>query len=110
MIYLKDYASFVRNNKLEDFVSTDLKNIHSFNIPLMQFFAHLNEKQLRATLRESLFRFLKGIENETAIKEVKASLENWKNNGVLGIPREAISLTDITLIYTAQKVTIQYPI
>ncbi len=107
MLYLKDYARFVRNNKLEDFVSVELMNIHSLNIPLMQFFTHLNEDELRATLHESLLKLLIGIENETAISQVKISLESWKNNGVSGVPREAISLRDITLIYAAQKLSLQ---
>ncbi len=107
MIYLQDYAAFVRNNKLEDFVSIELRNIHSFNIPLMQFFTHLTEDELRATLRKSLLKLLEAIENGTAITQVKASLENWKNNGITGVPREAISLRDITLIYSAQKLSLQ---
>jgi len=107
MIYLEDYAAFVRNNKLEDFVSIELRNIHSFNIPLMQFFTHLTEDELRATLRKSLLKLLEAIENGTAINQVKVSLENWKNNGITGVPREAISLRDITLIYSAQKLSLQ---
>lgn len=107
MICLKDYAAFVRNKKLKDFVSIELRNIHSFNIPLMQFFTHLTEDELRTTLRQSLLKLLAGIENGTAINHVKASLENWKNNGIPGVPREAVSLRDITLIYAAQKLSLQ---
>ncbi len=107
MTYLKDYASFVRNSKLEDFVSVYLMNIHSFNIPLLQLLSHLTEEQLLATTRESLLKLLTGFEKETAINQVKISLENWNNNNVPGIPREAVSLKDITLIYAAQKQSVQ---
>jgi PAS domain S-box-containing protein len=106
-MYLKDYASFVRSNKLEDFTSVELKNIRSFNIPLMQFFAHLKDEELRVTVRESLLRLLKNIENDTAIAGVKASLKNWRSNGISGIPRESVTLRDIILIYSAQKFSLQ---
>ncbi|MDQ6814926.1 MAG: hypothetical protein M3040_14415, partial [Bacteroidota bacterium] len=66
-LYLKDYAHFVYENKLEDFVSAYLMKIHSFNIPLLTFFAHLPQQQLLASAREGIVKLLKGIEGEKAI-------------------------------------------
>jgi hypothetical protein len=73
----------------------------------MQFFADLKDEEFGVMVQDSLSRLLTNIENETAIIEVKASLENWRKNGIAGIPRETISLRDITLIYTAQKFSLQ---
>lgn len=63
-LYLKDYARFVYENKLEDFVSVYFINIHSFKIPLLQFFSHLSEEQLLENAKEGIVRLLKGIELE----------------------------------------------
>lgn len=78
LIYLKDYSIFIRNNKLEDIVSTYLININSSNIPLLTFFSHLTQEQLIATARQGLERLLSGIESGKAIEQVKESLNNWK--------------------------------
>lgn len=107
LIYLKDYSIFIRNSKLEDFVSAYLMNIHSSNIPLLTFFSHITKEELLVTARQGIVRLLTGIESGRAIEEVKQNLDNWKNNGISGIPREAISLKDITLIYSAQKLSFQ---
>ncbi|GEO09189.1 PAS domain-containing sensor histidine kinase [Segetibacter aerophilus] len=106
-LYLKDYASFVFQNKLEDFVSAYLINIHTNKVPLLQFFSHLSDEQLMAAAREGIVRLLKGIENGNAIDDVKENLRQWKLNLIPNIPRDAISLKDITLIYSAQKLSFQ---
>lgn len=106
-IYLKDYASFIKNNRLDDLVPAYLMTMYSFQIPLLQFFAHLNEEQKIARAKEGIVRLLTNFEKENAIDEVKQTLSNWKNNGIPNIPRDAISMKDITLIYSAQKITFQ---
>ncbi|MDB5249529.1 MAG: sensor histidine kinase [Segetibacter sp.] len=107
MLYLKDYASLIKEKKLEDFVSAYLMNLYAFNVPLLQFFSHLKKEDLVITARQGILRLLTGIENDSAIEEVKKTLDNWKQNNLPGIPREAISLKDITLIYAAQKISFQ---
>ncbi|MCW3106857.1 MAG: sensor histidine kinase [Segetibacter sp.] len=106
-LYLKDYAHFVFKNKLEDFIAAYFMNIHSFKIPLLQFFSHLSQEQLFASAREGIIKLLVGIESGKAIEDAKETLSKWKKNTLPNIPREAISLTDITLIYSAQKISFQ---
>src|SRR5205085_12308828 len=77
-LYLKDYAQFVFKNKLEDFISVYFMNIHSFKIPLLQFFSHLSEEQLLAAAREGIIKLLAGIENGKAIEDVREGLSQWK--------------------------------
>jgi PAS domain S-box-containing protein len=107
MTYLRDYASFVRNNKLDDFISAYMMNVNSFNIRILQFFAHLSEEQLLERAKEGIVKLLEGIESGNAMREVRQNLERWKNNENVGLPREAISLKDLTLIYSAQKLSLQ---
>jgi PAS domain S-box-containing protein len=106
-LYLKDYANYVFKNKLEDFVSAYFMSIHSFNIPLLQFFSHLSDQQLLATAREGIIKLLTGIESGNAIEDVKENLRHWKENLIPNIPMDAIELKDITLIYAAQKISLQ---
>ncbi|MGI8636741.1 MAG: PAS domain-containing sensor histidine kinase, partial [Segetibacter sp.] len=106
-LYLKDYANFVVKNKLEDFVSVYLINIYSFQIPLLQFFSHLSHQQLLASARNTITNLLRGIESGSAIEDVEKDLIRWKDNSLPSIPRESVSLKDITLIYSAQKISFQ---
>ena len=107
MLYLKNYAKFIQEEKLADFVSLYLVNINSFNIPLLQFFAHLTEEELFNTINQSVTKLLAGIESGNAIEDAKGNLINWKKNRLSNIPRGAISLKDITLINSAQKLSFQ---
>src|SRR3954447_12813627 len=106
-LYLRDYAKFVLENKLEDFVSAYLIKIHSYNIPLLHFFSQLSQKQMILAARDGIIKLLKGIENGKAIDDVNENLAKWKNDDLGNIPRQAISITDITLIYSAQKISFQ---
>jgi PAS domain S-box-containing protein len=106
-LYLKDYASFVFKNKLEDFVSAYFINIHSSNVPMLQFFSHLSDQQMMATVREGIVKLLTGIENGNAIEDVRENLRQWRLDLIPNIPRDAISLKDITLTYSAQKISFQ---
>lgn len=106
-LYLKDYAHYVFENKLDDFVSTYLLNVHYFEIPLIQHFSHLTEEQLLASAKQNIVQLLKGLESGVAIDDVEKNLNNWKDNRIPNLPREVISLKDITLIYSAQKISFQ---
>jgi len=105
-LYIKDYVSFIKNNKLEDCISQYLMNLYSFNMAVPKYFAHLSQEQAVENARITILKLLKGIESGIAIEEVKQNLANFKNNEVSGIPANAVKLQDITLIYSAQKLAL----
>lgn len=104
---LKDYAAFVRINRIKEFVTSEIATIISYNVPLMEFLRHVPEEQLKQTSEASLVRFLEGIENETILSDTDKNLDNYKNNGMPGIPRTAATIIDLLLIYSAQKISFQ---
>lgn len=104
---LQEYCIFIRNNKLDDFVTAYIANIHSSNVPLLSYFSHITPQHLETSARHGIVKLLIGIEGGAAIDYVRQTLADWKNNGISGIPREVISLKDITLIYSAQKTSFQ---
>ena len=107
LVFLKEYSIFVRSSKLEEFVAAYIDNIHSSNVPLPSYFSHITPEQLNASARLGILKLLNSVESGVAIEDVKQKLDNWKKKGFSGIPREAISLKDVTLIYLAQKLAFQ---
>lgn len=104
MSYLKNFAAYVKYNKLDEFVANELKAFCSFNVPLIEHFSDLDKTKLRAIIKDNLCNFLTGIETGTAIQLVKENLMKWENDQ-LPFPKHVISLSDIALMYTTQKIT-----
>ncbi|HEX8334061.1 MAG TPA: PAS domain S-box protein [Segetibacter sp.] len=106
MSKLKEFAAFVKEERLEEFLSSDLKMIQSFNVPLLQFFKHLSEQELRDQTRQGLVVFLNGLIDGNAIEIVEQNLRAWEEDKLPGIPKTAVSVADILLIYAAQKISL----
>jgi PAS domain S-box-containing protein len=106
MSNLKQFAAFVKDEKLDEFVAADFKMIQSFNIPLMELFKHMDEKQLLETTKEGLIRFLDSLIEGNAMEMAKQNLQDWEEDKVPGIPKTAVSVMDILLIYAAQKLSL----
>lgn len=100
------FAAFVRENYLEEFVTEELKNLRSKDIPLMKLFTHLSDEQLRQMTVVSLTKFLTDLVEGTAYEEAVESLRKWEADELPGIPKNAIHPSDLVLVYYIQKVAL----
>lgn len=100
---VREFATFIKTNKLEQLALEELRIFRSNEIPLINLFANQTEEQLLKQIKESLNKFLTALETGTAVQVANEGFENWKNDKIPGIPKTAISLTDIILIYSGQK-------
>lgn len=101
---LKQFAQFVREHELDSMIDSYLELVYTYNIPLLQFFTHLSQDEIREQSKEGVLKFLEGFEKGTALDNLKESLKQWEADQLPGIPKTAITQLDITLINTAQKV------
>ncbi len=100
---LQLFAAFIRTTKFEEFVFFELQTLLSYNVPLMKKFDHWsNEEKLERT-RISLQEFLISIEKGKGIETVEQKLEEWKANSLPDVSKTDVGVTDLVLIYSAQK-------
>src|SRR2546421_5227017 len=103
---LKDFAFFLKQNKLEELALAELENLRAFNLPLLNQFAEIEEKDLVQSTRESLDKFLLGLQDGTALDLMNKNLLNLENDHIAGVSKTAISLSDFVRRLTAQKVSL----
>jgi PAS domain S-box-containing protein len=106
MSNLKQFAAFVKDEKLDEFVAADYKMIQSFNIPLLELFKHLDEKELIENTKQGLIKFLDSLIAGNALEMAKENMQAWEDDKLPGIPKTAVSVMDILLIYAAQKLSL----
>ncbi len=101
---LKQFAKFVREHELNSMIESYVELVYAYNIPLLQFFKHLNPEEIHEQSKEGVLKFLEGFEKGTALENLKESLRQWEADELPGIPKTAITQLDIFLINTAQKI------
>jgi PAS domain S-box-containing protein len=100
---LSRYATFLLGAKLTEATQLNLRQARAVNLPLLQFFAHLDEEALNALTRESLKNYFLQLQEGTLLVEADRAIAEWKADKLPGIPREKIELSDIVLNYSLRK-------
>jgi PAS domain S-box-containing protein len=100
---LKDFAAYIKHNRLEQFAANNLRYSRKLEIPLLKFFAHLNEEQLQQLMVKSANDFLTCLEEGTALEVAMENLRKWEADE-LEIPRDAVHPSDLVFVYTSQKI------
>ena len=99
----KDLAAFLLDQRLQEAAEKYLKLVRDLNLPLLKMFAHLPEEALFELAKQGLEKFLKGIVDDTAWENASASIVQYKADQIPGIAREKVEISDIVLVYSAQK-------
>lgn len=102
--HLKGFAQFVREHELENITTSYLELVYEYDIPLLKYFTHLSEAEIRFQAEDGLVKFLKGFEEGNALENVKESVRLWEADQLPGVSKLAITQLDIFLIGTAQKI------
>jgi PAS domain S-box-containing protein len=100
---LSRYATFLLREKLPEATQLNLHQARAVNLPLLQFFSHLDEEALNALTRESLKNYFQQLQEGTLLVEADRAIREWKADKLPGIPREKIELSDIVLNYSLRK-------
>ncbi len=111
---LKDYTRYLRENRLKEVAMYNLNIIKGMNIPLIKLMQDkgllksLDDEATLSQSMDSLSKSLLSIEDDTALSNAKASLQQWKEDKIPGISKHEIMPTDLILMYASQKKTYQH--
>jgi PAS domain S-box-containing protein len=111
---LKDFIKHLRENKLREVVVYYLNIIKGMDIPVVKLlqqkgvFKNIDDEATINMTVESMSRSLLAIEEGTALRNAKISLQQWREDKIPGIGKNEIQPSDLILIYAAQKKTYQH--
>ncbi len=106
---LKNFASFLRENKIKEYTVYYLTILREMDIPIIKLAIEkglvkdvLEENSIKMTI-ESQNKFLLSIEEGTTIANAKISMKMWEEDKLPGIGKHEILPSDLILMYAAQK-------
>jgi PAS domain S-box-containing protein len=100
---LPDYAAYLLNERLEEFVRTLYQISVSLDIPLLKYFSGMTESEILRLSKEGNIRLLTAIKNNTISDYIEESKNNWLRNQMPIITKTDVIADDIGLIGYARK-------
>ncbi|MGP8215496.1 MAG: PAS domain S-box protein [Bacteroidia bacterium] len=106
---LKDFARYLREDHLRDFVVYYIDTILEMDIPIIKLaiekglIKDLKEEASITRAMENQEKFLITLEDGTAVVKAKENLKMWEEDKMPGISKNEIIPSDLVLIYSAQK-------
>lgn len=96
--YLPDYATFLLDNKLQEFTAEQLRLLKELDVPLLKFYSGLSDEELieRGIGRTRIF--LESFKNNQAHALIDSSIKEWLANQIPLLSRDKLVAEDITLI------------
>lgn len=101
--HLPDYAAFVLENKLDEYVASQVRYSKEEQVPLLRFFAHLSDEELQDISRNAVTHFLTQLKTNSASEFIRTSTENYIANSLPEITRDHIMAEDITVISLVRR-------
>jgi hypothetical protein len=94
---LKTYVNFLVQKHLEGFARDVYLKAKEINLPVLQFYAHLTEKELIEFNKVSMLEFLDSINRGTVLEDFKHKAKLWKSDQHQ-IPSHPMDLLQRTLL------------
>jgi PAS domain S-box-containing protein len=108
LVYLPQFASFLLNEKLDEFVQKQLDNAFEQHIPLLRYLFSMPEEERFALAKRTSSEYLTFLANNQASEQISQSMQQWKANELPVIERDQIVTEDITLVNYMRKKTMLY--
>lgn len=102
-IYLPDFARYLRDCRLDDFVKEQLRLSREVKLPLLQYFESLSEEQIIEISKQASQEFLTYLTDNRAKEQIADSLEKWLSDQLPKVTREQVVAEDITLVSFIRK-------
>jgi hypothetical protein len=83
--YLPDYAKFLLQNKLTEFVTVGIRFCRELDLPMMRPLAKIPEPQLIELSTDSNKQILTGLSDNNIVPFIEKNLENFINNNIVDI-------------------------
>ena len=80
--YLPDYAKFLLNNKLDEFVTVGIRFARELDLPMLRPLSKLTEEQLLELSRESNREILTSLSNNDIVPFIENNIKNYIGNNL----------------------------
>ncbi|MDF2449542.1 MAG: hypothetical protein K0R26_2046 [Bacteroidota bacterium] len=81
--YIPDYANFLLNNKLEEFVLVGIRFCREVDLPMMRPLSKLSEKDLVTMSMDTNKELLEALAHNKVVTLVEKNLLSYKNNQIV---------------------------
>jgi signal transduction histidine kinase len=99
--HLPDFAEFLLNNHLEEFLDTSYALLQENKVPLI---FNLNFSEARALSNRSALELLISLTHHNPSEHVQKAIERWKNTQFPKVSRNKLVVDDVTLIGYCRKI------
>lgn len=103
--HLPQYAGYLLDHRVEQFVRTLLRNSYDADVPLLRMLPDMTEDQLFDFALVSNKNMLECIRKNDIPKYIETTRTNWINNQLTIIAKDQIIADDIVLVNYARKKT-----
>lgn len=104
---LQDFARFIKNNHIEQFLEKELTQLELLNTPLLKKLEHLPKEQFLQIARESAVRFITALCEGRALENAIENIRRWENDELGFTKKQDVIPTDFIYVYSAQKQALQ---
>lgn len=80
--YLPDYAKFLLENKMDEFVTVGIRFCRELDLPMMRPLSKISEQQLLELSRESNKEILTGLSQNNIVPFIEKNLSNFVGNTI----------------------------
>jgi PAS domain S-box-containing protein len=103
---LQRFAAHIHTRCLDEFILKEIDIFRSSNIPMLAYIDHLSDAEQFEIAKRSGLRFLRALEEDTYGELIMDNFKRWDNNQIKFISKEHVSLEDILLINSGQKLAL----
>jgi hypothetical protein len=106
--YLPQYAEFLLNDHLEEFVTIGIRLARELNLPMLKPLAKVPEKDLVQHSLDSNKMILKALSENKIHEQIELNLNNWISNKLDVIDKFEVEAEDLTLAYHIRRKLFSY--
>lgn len=103
---LQRFAAFVRTSKLDEFIREEIQLFMAAELPMLKYLEQLSAEEKYEITRRSGERFLLALEEGRYDELIQDNFRRWESDHIKFIGKEQISLQDILLINSNQKIAL----
>ncbi len=105
---LPEYAAWLLQNRLEEYCVRNLELTRQADLPLLRPLLKLGHEELLEMGRKGAIQLLSCIAANNVESYVRQNLQNWQENKLGVVDKEAIVAEDISLVFSIRRKLFQY--
>jgi len=103
--YLPDYAGYLLENKLTEFVTVSIRFSRDAELPLLKPLSKFSEKELVDLSMESSSEMLLALKEGRIEQHIRENTKKWLDNKLEVVHKDEILAEDVTLLFYIRRKT-----